>query len=470
MARGEAVGGNVEEDELRGEEELQEARKVRKQRKREVKDVKKVKHLLKKRDVRIEAEAEAEGGGGASELRAAAEEFVPPAFPEGSATTIGTSAGADSREALRDRGESAPLGAGSRRTHTKADGSGNRKFGSVMTKEDATALVKSAKEEKLGVTFDQEHRKSGMSKERYEVYKHLSTMEEIEEAERTPFTYTSGKTGTVMKPGDLKHDVERGIALIEDGAGGYLAAASMAVEAVGRRGVKGLMDSGAVEFDQEYYGTAQGWGADAPHWFAMAARARSMVVVDGMVEPISLRQATQLAEWPSWMESIEREVQGLMEQDTWEEVDRSEAIAKGARVIPSHFIFKIKMKDDGAGRLVVEKLKSRLVYGGHRSVAGRDHFETAAYTASPKSIRTMLALAARSGDSVVNYDVAQAFLFSRVEDGLEMYMELPELLGADGAAAPGEYARCGSGRGSGGGSVRGSGWGWGWVGVRVWSG
>ena len=87
-----------------------------------------------------------------------------------------------------------------------------------------------------------------MSAERYSVYKHLKTMEDIEEAERTPFTYTNGRTETVMLRGngrdDLKHDVERGLALIKDGAGGHLAAAAMAVEAAGRRGVKGLMNSG----------------------------------------------------------------------------------------------------------------------------------------------------------------------------------------------------------------------------------
>ena len=60
-----------------------------------------------------------------------------------------------------------------------------------------------------------------------------------------------------------------------------------------------------------------------------------------------------------------------------------------------------------------------------------------------------MALAARSGDALISYDVASAFTFSRVEEGLDMYMELPELLGAGGAAAPSEYSKCGSGRGLG---------------------
>ena len=69
------------------------------------------------------------------------------------------------------------------------------------------------------------------------------------------------------------------------------------------------------------------------------------------------------------------------------------------------------------GRLVVEKLKARLVYGGHRSVAGVDYHETAAYTASAKAVRTVLALGARRGYKVVSYDISQAFTFPEIEEG-----------------------------------------------------
>ena len=456
----EAVGES-EAEELRGDDELESLKKrqreERKALKAREKQDKKLKAQLKAREKRIEEESAPEEGGaggddgdGKFELSVGAEEFVPPAFREGAATTIGSSAGADSREVLREPGETAPVGAGSRRTKKRVDGSGDRKFGSEMTKEAARALANEAREKMLDVQFDEGHSKTGMSGERYDRYKSLTKMQEILDAEKTPLTYGNGRTETVMLRGDLQHDVEKGIAMIKSGAGGYLAAAAMFEEAPARRGVQKLMDAGVIEHDDEWYGAAKGWGrgSEVPSWYAMAAKARAMVVIDGMVEPISLRQATTLAEWPSWMESIQREVQGLLKQGTWEEVDRSEAVEKGAKVIGSHFIFKVKVKEV-EGRYVLDKLKSRLVYGGHLSRAGVDHWETAAYTASPKSIRTLMALAARSGDRVVSYDVTSAFTFSRVEEGVEMYMELPELLGASGGTAPGEYERCGSGRGAG---------------------
>ena len=85
-----------------------------------------------------------------------------------------------------------------------------------------------------------------------------------------------------------------------------------------------------------------------------------------------------------------------MSAGVWEEVPRSE-VPSGRAVIPSHVIFKIKTVEDKAtGRLVVEKLKARLVYGGHRSVAGQDYHETAAYTASAKAVTLMACRAHRS--------------------------------------------------------------------------
>ena len=97
----------------------------------------------------------------------------------------------------------------------------------------------------------------------------------------------------------------------------------------------------------------------------------------------------------------------------------------------------------------MEKLKARLVYGGHRSVAGVDYHETAAYTASAKSVRTVCALGARRGYKVISFDISQAFTFAKIEDGQELFMELPELLGQGGVSAPELYDGCGAGRSSG---------------------
>ena len=148
---------------------------------------------------------------------------------------------------------------------------------------------------------------------------------------------------------------------------------------------------------------------EVPAWVAVASKQQVMIQADGMVEPVGIKQAMRLPEWESWKAAVEKEVRGLFLAGVWDEIPRSEVPAE-RRVVPSHFIFRIKMKEDPkTKRLVVEKLKARLVFGGHRSEAGVDYHETAAYTASAKSVRTVCALAARRGWKVVTYDIAQAF-------------------------------------------------------------
>jgi hypothetical protein len=167
-----------------------------------------------------------------------------------------------------------------------------------------------------------------------------------------------------------------------------------------------------------------------------------------MIEPVTIEEAMRLPEWCMWQRAIEKEVGDLVKMDTWDEVDESEPASKGRKILPSKFVLKIKLKDV-AGQLVLDKVKARLTAGGHRSVAGRDHFETAAYMAMSKSVRSMLALAAGNDDEVVMWDISSAFLWSEMEEGEEVYMQLPKLLGQGGVEAPGEYTNCGVGRGRG---------------------
>ena len=82
---------------------------------------------------------------------------------------------------------------------------------------------------------------------------------------------------------------------------------------------------------------------------------------------------------------------------------------------------------------------------------GHDFWETSAFVASPKSVRTMLALAAPRGYKVVSWDVSQAFTWSKIEDGKEVFMELPPMVMTgeqreEGAAVGAVYPGCGRGR------------------------
>jgi hypothetical protein len=413
-------------------------------------------------------------------------EFEPSIHDQFVPSTSGTSVGGASGDHLLDHDAELPNVSGSRRTATYADGGGNRKFGSTMPDAAARDMVNKARREKLGVVFDPQHSKGGrnattnMSKERYNVYKDLTTMEEIERAEQTPIQYSweSEPTDTVMRRGtnqfgkggdDLRFDIQKGVALVQDGHGGYLKASLMAAQTPYRQAVQQLVACGAIELvapgaveahEQSFIDEAHKWleqsGIDAdrggavemPAWLAMAAKANTEVIVDGMTEPVTIMEAMNLPESHLWMAAIEKEVQGLIANGTWEEVDEMDVARLGRKVLPSRFVLKIKVKEVG-GVMVLDKVKARLTAGGDRTRPGFDHFETAAFTASPTAVRTLIALAAASDDELVSYDISQAYLFSKVPPGQEIYMQLPELRGAGGVNAPHLYKGCGSGKGTG---------------------
>jgi len=105
----------------------------------------------------------------------------------------------------------------------------------------------------------------------------------------------------------------------------------------------------------------------------------------------------------------------------------------------------------GEASLRFVKCKARVVYGGHMSRYGEDYDQTAAFVCSPKTIRSMLALAAPRGYKVVSFDVSQAFVHSRYEEEDRVYMELPPLVRLDGSRVGSdgdevEYEGCGGGK------------------------
>ena len=175
---------------------------------------------------------------------------------------------------------------------------------------------------------------------------------------------------------------------------------------------------------------------EMPAWFALAAFHKSQVWVDGMAEPMHLTDAMKSPDWPKWKKAIEKEIMGLIMMDLWDEVPRSH-VPHGQRVNSGHFVFKIKTED---GKFL--KCKARYVFGGHRSVAGIDFVDTLAQMAALKSVRTVLALAAPAGHYLRNFDISQAFTFSKCDR--DVYMELPpnELMGISDP-------KCGKGRRSG---------------------
>ncbi|GKE06459.1 retrovirus-related pol polyprotein from transposon TNT 1-94, partial [Tanacetum coccineum] len=82
-------------------------------------------------------------------------------------------------------------------------------------------------------------------------------------------------------------------------------------------------------------------------------------------------------------------VLALEDNDTWELT----TLPKGKKAIGSHWIYKTKLRADGA----VERKKARLVAEGNRQRKGVDFKETFAHVAKMVTVRSLLTVAAMNG-------------------------------------------------------------------------
>ena len=82
--------------------------------------------------------------------------------------------------------------------------------------------------------------------------------------------------------------------------------------------VKSWVNSSSVASDSASSGLSQ-----VPAWVALGMRARTMVEVDGVKEPISLGDAVRSEHWHLWAAAIKKEAAGLILAGLWDEVPLS---------------------------------------------------------------------------------------------------------------------------------------------------
>ncbi|XP_076657826.1 uncharacterized protein LOC143361962 [Halictus rubicundus] len=92
---------------------------------------------------------------------------------------------------------------------------------------------------------------------------------------------------------------------------------------------------------------------------------------------------------------------GTPENQTWELIDRP----KGAKILTSRWVYKIKYNQDGT----VDKFKARLVARGNEQKKGMDYDEVFAPVARHDSIRTLLASAVQCKMHIHHMDVVTAY-------------------------------------------------------------
>ena len=117
-------------------------------------------------------------------------------------------------------------------------------------------------------------------------------------------------------------------------------------------------------------------------------------------------------------EAIHKEVSGIMLKKSWEPVRPEEIRNLGAKVIPSRMFLREKFLANG----VFDRLKARLVAGGHRQ--DRDLYpDTSSPTPAISSIFIIASIAAQEGRFVTTMDIGSAYLNATME-GEPVFMKL----------------------------------------------
>jgi hypothetical protein len=140
------------------------------------------------------------------------------------------------------------------------------------------------------------------------------------------------------------------------------------------------------------------------------------IIYDAPV-PESYAIAVLSPEWPLWEVAIKKEVQALIDKETFAEANH---IPVGRTALRCRWVFKIKPATAHEPMIY----KARLVVQGYRQKKGVDFEETFAAVARTTSLRVMLALAAAHNTRITKLDVANAFLASKMD--VEIYVHTPQ--------------------------------------------
>ncbi len=149
------------------------------------------------------------------------------------------------------------------------------------------------------------------------------------------------------------------------------------------------------------------------HPFAFAAKANNE-------DTPNYHQAMNGPDALGYEKAMDEEYYSLKALDPWDEVPRSEAIEKGANILPSTWAFKCKRYPDGT----VKKYKARWCIRGDRQIEGVDFFETYAPVVSWSTVRLLLIMSIVLGLATRQVDYTLAFVQADLD--VEVYCEMPK--------------------------------------------
>ena len=146
--------------------------------------------------------------------------------------------------------------------------------------------------------------------------------------------------------------------------------------------------------------------------------ATAALSTEGVREPLSYRDALEQTYSEHWKSAMKSEFSSLIENGTWEYVDRTTVPANKA-ILGCRWVYRLKVNPDHSVRY-----KARLVIKGYQQVEGVGFDSTFAPVAKLISFRLLTAIAAYYNWPMEQMDVVTAFLNPVVTD--ELYMAIPE--------------------------------------------
>ena len=354
-----------------------------------------------------------------------------------------------------------PHGTGTATTHGIVAG---RKV-KLMKEADAKRSVNQAlRNPHVRFHFDQDHEKGGKSKDRYRKYsKECRTLSDFR---RLNGTRMPNSKETVVKMADLFFDYRRGTLTFSFGDGTNESNIDEATRLPTHRSLfiadeksdvthciatLGFSDKTEGNIMYDLWKQSGDLGI-SPRQLQMLSTMKFVLFTspvsqkDKKVEVKTLREAMKSPDWPLWLESIKKEIEGLEKRGVWDEIHRSQ-VPKGHSVLPSHLVFKVKYRADGS----FDKFKSRLVCGGHRAIEGVHYYNSSSHMVTSTSMRMLMGYSTgdwgrqvedlvQKGTSrqealriseclkVHSIDISQAYIVATVPEGdPTIYMELPNL-------------------------------------------
>ena len=158
-------------------------------------------------------------------------------------------------------------------------------------------------------------------------------------------------------------------------------------------------------------------GYGAPQALACASNNDNMTRILGNVtEPRTIHDVYKSPYKQEWITAMADELESIRQNDVWTLVD----LPPNKRVLGNRWVFKAKTDPNGQ----VEKFKARLVVKGYNQRFGEDYNQLYSPVIRFDGIRIILAIAAREGLFLYQYDVKTAFLSAKVEE--EIYTNQPD--------------------------------------------